>query len=47
MERALRNMEGADRSTATPPRVRVWDLPTRLFHWVLAACVLGEAETHA
>ena len=26
---------------ATPTRVRVWDLPTRLFHWVLAACVLG------
>lgn len=22
-------------------RVRVWDLPTRLFHWSLAACVLG------
>ncbi|HNW64016.1 MAG TPA: cytochrome b/b6 domain-containing protein [Piscinibacter sp.] len=22
-------------------RVRVWDLPTRLFHWVLAACVIG------
>lgn len=21
--------------------VRVWDLPTRLFHWALAACVLG------
>jgi len=21
-------------------RVRVWDLPTRLFHWVLAACVI-------
>lgn len=21
--------------------VRVWDLPTRLFHWSLAACVLG------
>jgi cytochrome b len=21
--------------------VRVWDLPTRLFHWTLAACVLG------
>lgn len=20
---------------------RVWDLPTRLFHWVLAACVIG------
>lgn len=22
-------------------RVRVWDLPTRLFHWMLAACVIG------
>jgi len=22
-------------------RVRVWDLPTRLFHWALAACVPG------
>jgi len=21
--------------------VRIWDLPTRLFHWVLAACVVG------
>jgi cytochrome b len=21
-------------------RVRVWDLPTRLFHWLLAACVV-------
>ena len=21
--------------------VRVWDLPTRLFHWTLAACVMG------
>lgn len=21
--------------------VRVWDLPTRLFHWALAACVVG------
>lgn len=21
--------------------VRIWDLPTRLFHWALAACVLG------
>ena len=21
--------------------VRIWDLPTRLFHWLLAACVLG------
>ncbi len=22
-------------------RVRIWDLPTRLFHWGLTACVLG------
>jgi cytochrome b len=22
-------------------RVRVWDLPTRLFHWVLAGCVIA------
>lgn len=22
-------------------RVRIWDLPTRLFHWTLAACVVG------
>lgn len=21
--------------------IRVWDLPTRLFHWLLAACVIG------
>lgn len=21
--------------------VRVWDLPTRLFHWALAACIIG------
>lgn len=28
---------------ASPPTVavRVWDLPTRIFHWALAACVLG------
>ena len=24
-----------------PLAVRVWDLPTRLFHWILAACVVG------
>jgi cytochrome b len=22
-------------------RVRVWDLPTRLFHWVLVVCIVG------
>jgi cytochrome b len=25
--------------------VRVWDLPTRLFHWALAACVIGAVIT--
>nr|MBF0683992.1 cytochrome b/b6 domain-containing protein [Pseudomonas sp.] len=30
----------------TPPSViRVWDLPIRLFHWLLAACVLGSFVT--
>lgn len=24
-----------------PTLVRVWDLPTRMFHWGLAACVIG------
>lgn len=26
-------------------RVRVWDLPTRLFHWLLVACVVGLVAT--
>lgn len=25
----------------TKRSLRVWDLPTRLFHWTLALCVLG------
>ena len=25
--------------------VRVWDLPTRLFHWSLLACIIGSAIT--
>jgi len=25
--------------------IRVWDLPTRLFHWALVACVLGLVAT--
>ncbi|MBA2965607.1 MULTISPECIES: cytochrome b/b6 domain-containing protein [Ramlibacter] len=28
-----------------PTTVRVWDLPTRCFHWALAACVLGSLAT--
>jgi cytochrome b len=33
----------ADDSRPTPPptTVRVWDLPTRVFHWLLAACVFA------
>lgn len=27
-------------------RVRVWDLPTRLFHWTLAVAVIGLAVLH-
>lgn len=23
------------------PRIGLWDLPTRIFHWALAACVIG------
>src|SRR6185436_17472968 len=32
-----------DDFAATPPSavVRVWDLPTRLVHWLLVACVTG------
>ena len=26
-------------------RVRIWNLPTRLFHWLLAACVIGLVVT--
>lgn len=26
---------------ATPRRILVWDFPTRLFHWSLAACFVG------
>jgi cytochrome b len=27
--------------TTTTSRIRIWDLPTRLFHWALALCVVG------
>lgn len=27
------------------PAVRVWDLPTRVFHWALAVCVTGAVVT--
>jgi cytochrome b len=28
-------------TNSTDQAIRVWDLPTRLFHWLLALCVLG------
>lgn len=40
-------MHPAYSSALTPPSaaqartIRVWDLPTRLFHWLLLACVIG------
>ena len=36
--RARGGPQAADDDAAV---VRVWDLPTRLFHWALAACLLG------
>ena len=39
----------ADVQTSASPsglhRVRVWDLPTRVFHWALVLCVVGLAIT--
>jgi cytochrome b len=29
----------------SPRSVRVWDLPTRLFHWSLAACIVGSVAS--
>lgn len=35
----------ASSPTAGPARVRVWDLPTRLCHWAMFACVVGSLVT--
>lgn len=32
-------------SPSTTPRLRVWDWPTRLFHWLLAACTVAMIVT--
>lgn len=32
-------------SPASPRRIRVWDLPTRLFHWSLALLIVGAFVT--
>lgn len=31
--------------SSSTQQVRVWDLPTRVFHWTLAACVVGSVVT--
>ena len=31
--------------SSAPPRIRVWDLPTRIFHWTLAALVVFSFTT--
>lgn len=30
---------------SNPSKIRVWDLPTRLFHWLLVICVIGAFAT--
>ncbi|MDM0115607.1 cytochrome b/b6 domain-containing protein [Variovorax sp. J22R133] len=35
----------ADLEAAPTLRIRVWDLPTRLFHWTLAAAVISQVVT--
>jgi cytochrome b len=37
--------EPAVSAQATPATVRVWDLPTRVFHWLLAAAVVAQIVT--
>ncbi|VTU17263.1 putative Ni/Fe-hydrogenase B-type cytochrome subunit [Variovorax sp. PBL-E5] len=39
------SMHSAGRDRASLPRTRVWDLPTRLFHWILAVAVIGLIAT--
>lgn len=35
----------ANLDDASAARTRVWDLPTRVFHWTLAAAVIGQLAT--
>jgi len=38
-------LEGMSEGGAGSLRVRVWDLPTRSFHWVLAGCVVASLSS--
>ena len=31
--------------STTDDYIRVWDLPTRLFHWLLVGCIIGSVVT--
>ncbi len=42
-DRAAAGASSADRTA--PRTVRVWDLPTRLFHWLLALTIVGSVVT--
>lgn len=43
---ALRTTSDPQRTMPTPTdSIRVWDLPTRLFHWLLVAAVTGSVVT--
>lgn len=37
--------QSAKNDLPNPQKVRIWDLPTRLFHWLFAACVIGAIVT--
>ena len=39
------SLDNSVRAEAAAHRVRVWDLPTRLFHWLLVFCVVGLVVT--
>lgn len=38
-------MSSQSATRASARSLRIWDLPTRLFHWLLAVCVLGALAT--
>jgi len=39
------HIEGQEDSSMTAFRVRVWDAPTRFFHWALVLCFVGSVST--
>ena len=41
----MRASNSPDAGNRTPVRVRVWDLPLRLFHWLLVLCLVGSFVT--